>query len=155
LDIRYRVLVECSPVKKILIMGLPGAGKTTIAKELAKSLSAVHLNADEIRREIHRDLGFSELDRIEHAKRLGVLCNIINRAGISAIADFVCPTIKTREAFGLVGTFVIWADRIDAGRYEDTNRLFIEPEQYDIRITAEGSKEYWDTQICNKLFALK
>ena len=142
-------------MKKILVMGLPGAGKTTIAKELSRSLSAVHLNADEIRREIHRDLGFSELDRIEHARRLGVLCGIINRAGISVIADFVCPTAKTREAFGLVGTFVIWADRIGAGRYEDTNLLFVQPERYDIRITSEGSKEYWDTQICNKFFALK
>lgn len=141
-------------MKKILVMGLPGAGKTTIATELAKSLSAVHLNADEIRREIHRDLGFSESDRIEHARRLRVLCNIVNRAGISVIADFVCPTPETREAFGLTNTFVIWADRITEGRFEDTNRLFVPPLRYDIRITSTGSKEYWETQICNKIFAM-
>lgn len=91
-------------------MGLPGAGKTTIATELAKSLSAVHLNADEISqisREIHRDLGFSE------------------------------------------------SDRIAEGRFEDTNRLFVPPLTYDIRITSTGSKEYWETQICNRIFAMK
>jgi adenylylsulfate kinase-like enzyme len=53
-------------LKKILIMGLPGAGKSTLAKALAQRLNAVHLNADEIRTEINKGLGFSLEDRIEH-----------------------------------------------------------------------------------------
>jgi adenylate kinase family enzyme len=46
--------------KKILIMGLPGAGKTTLAKQLALRLNAVHFNADDVRANVSKDLGFSE-----------------------------------------------------------------------------------------------
>ena len=81
-------------------MGLPGVGKTTLAKHLTQMLVAVHLNADEIRSEIHKDLRFSLQDRIEHSRRMGVLCDIVVRSGVYAIADFVCPTFETRKAFG-------------------------------------------------------
>ena len=54
-------------LKKILIMGLPGAGKTTLAKALAPRLNAAHYNADDVRANINKDLGFSEADRIEQA----------------------------------------------------------------------------------------
>ena len=46
--------------RKILIMGLPGAGKTTLARELAPLLRAVLFNADEVRKTLNRDLGFSQ-----------------------------------------------------------------------------------------------
>ena len=45
--------------RKFLIMGLPGAGKTTLAQELAPLLNSVVFNADEVRKNINRDLGFS------------------------------------------------------------------------------------------------
>lgn len=120
---------------KILIMGLPGAGKTTLAVQLARQLGCVHFNADEIRKEIHKDLGFSVRDRIEHARRMGVLCDIANRYGTHVIADFVCPTPETREAFN--PDFIVWVDRIKEGRFEDTNKLFVPPEKYDYRVTSE------------------
>lgn len=120
---------------KILVMGLPGAGKTTLAEALARELSCVHFNADEIRKEINKDLGFSVKDRIEQARRMGVLCDIASRYGSHVVADFVCPTPETREAFG--PAFVVWVDRIKEGRFEDTNKLFVEPEQYHYRVTAD------------------
>jgi len=130
-------------------MGLPGAGKTTLAKELAKLLGAVWFNADEVRKEINKDLKFSVEDRIEQARRMGLLCDIATRSGSFAMADFVCPVPETRTAFG--DAFVVWVDRIEAGRFEDTNKLFVPPEKYDVRVEAEGTPLYWANKIKNIL----
>jgi len=133
--------------RKILIMGLPGAGKTTLSKVLAPRLNAVHFNADAVRANVNKDLGFSEDDRIEHARRMGWLCDQVVNVGCFAIADFICPTPATRQAFmGDVSAFVIWIDRIKAGAFEDTNRMFVPPEHVDLRVTAEGTPEYWAEQ---------
>ena len=140
---------------KILVMGLPGAGKTTLATALAPRLGAVHLNADEIRKHINKDLGFAPADRIEQARRIGWLCDKIAKAGCPVIADFICPTPDARAAFLEGGeAFVIWVDRIKSGRFDDTNRLFAAPEQFDLRILAEGSPDYWCEQVITKLETL-
>jgi hypothetical protein len=138
--------------RKILIMGLPGAGKTTLAHALLHRINAVHFNADAVRREVSKDLGFAVADRVEHARRMGWLCDRVTEAGGYAVADFICPTPDTRAAFQADGpAFVVWVDRIEAGRFEDTNRLFVPPEQYDIRVTPEGTVEYWAEQVAVKL----
>jgi hypothetical protein len=133
--------------RKILVMGLPGAGKTTLSKVLAPRLNAVHFNADEVRANINKDLGFSEVDRIEQARRMGWLCDQVVQVGGYAIADFICPTPEARAAFsGDNESFIIWMDRIEQGRFEDTNRLFVPPERHDLRVTVEGTPEYWAEQ---------
>ncbi len=137
--------------RKILIMGLPGAGKTTLTRELALLINAVIFNADEVRANLNRDLGFSIEDRIEQARRMGWLCDQVVKAGGTAIADFVCPTAETRKAFG--PAFTIWLDRIPAGRFEDTNTLFTPPERHDERVTAEGTARAWAERISKKLGA--
>jgi cytidyltransferase-like protein len=134
--------------KKILIMGLPGTGKTTLANILVPRLNAVHFNADAIRANINKDLGFTHADRIEQARRMGWLCDRVVESGAYAIADFVCPTQQTRGAFG--DAFVIWVDRINKSRFPDTDALFEEPEHWDVRVTAEGSPLYWAERICEK-----
>lgn len=116
---------------KVLICGLPRQGKTVLAEALAK-FGAVHFNADFIRANINKDLGFSLEDRIEHATRMGILCDLVTRAGHVAIADFVCPTEQTRQAFN--ADFVIWVDTQQHNPYQDTQSLF-EPPQYDIKLT--------------------
>ena len=131
--------------RKILIMGLPGAGKTTLATMLAPRLNAVLFNADEVRANLNRDLGFALEDRIEHARRMGWLCDCVVRSGHAAIADFICPTPETRAAFG--SAFTIFVDRIAKGRFEDTNRLFAPPETYDLRVTPDGTPLHWAETI--------
>lgn len=113
-------------------MGLPGAGKTTLAKALAKKLGAVHFNADDVRK-LYNDWDFSIEGRLRQATRLGKLCDDTEAEYV--IADFVCPTNDTRRAFG--DAFIIWVDRIDEGRYADTNKLFESPINADITINNE------------------
>jgi cytidyltransferase-like protein len=127
--------------RKILITGLRGAGKTTLAMALAPLLNAVVFNADAVRANLSRDLGFSLKDRIEHARRMGWICDRVVEAGGAAIADFVCPTEETRAVFG--EAFTIWVDRIQAGRFEDTNRMFVAPGRVDLRVEPHGTPEWW------------
>lgn len=120
-------------------MGLPGAGKTTLAEQLQKKLKCVWFNADEIRHHVNRDLGFTNEDRIEQATRMSRLCDIVLRANRYVIADFVCPTEETRRAFS--PTFIIWLDTIKKGRYDDTNNIFDRPSY--VHLTVDN----WDYDI--------
>src|SRR5262245_48278157 len=134
---------------KILVMGLPGAGKTTLATTLAPLINAVVFNADAVRANLSRDLGFSHADRVEQARRMGWMCDRVVEAGGTVIADFICPTEDTRAAFG--DAFTIWLDRIPAGRFEDTNRMFVSPERFDMHVTADGTPQYWAEQALARL----
>jgi cytidyltransferase-like protein len=135
--------------RKILIMGLPGAGKTTLAQRLAPLLNAVVFNADAVRANLSRDLSFSHEDRVEHARRMGWMCDRVVEAGGTVIADFICPTAETRATFG--DAFIIWVNRIATGRFEDTNQMFVAPERPDLVVGAEGTPEYWAEQALARL----
>jgi hypothetical protein len=135
--------------RKILVMGLPGAGKTTLSRVLARRIAAVHFESDAVRANVNRDLGFSLDDRIEQARRMGWLCDQVVAAGTHAIADFICPTEATRAAFG-AEALVVWIDRAaqgpNAGRYADTSRLFEPPARCDVRVT-DGPTERWAEKV--------
>ena len=129
-------------------MGLPNAGKTTLAKALVPLLRAVHFNADEVRGNINKDLGFAHKDRIEHARRMGWLCDQVAKAGHSAIADFICPTPETREAFGQA--YTIYVNTGQPTPYADTRSRFVPPETPDYEIR-EQNAEYHAKSIAEHL----
>jgi adenylylsulfate kinase len=121
----------------IQIIGLPGSGKTELAKALKERINAIHLNADEVRATVNSDLGFTSEDRIEQARRMGEMARLIAKQGVApVIVDFVCPTDLTRAAFG-TPDILVWVDRIKQGRFEDTNKMWEDPLKFDARIPAD------------------
>ena len=128
-------------------MGLPGAGKTTLANELAKLIKAKRLNADEIRKAAN-DWDFSEEGRTRQSKRMAEAALKIKNEGNNVIADFICPTPEARKLFP--ADYVIWVDTIKEGRFEDTNQMFIKPEKYDIQVTSQEA-EKWAAKIYKDL----
>jgi len=117
----------------IQIIGQAGAGKTTLAIELADRINGIHINADKVRADLNKDLSFELKDRIENARRLGALARLLSEQGQIVIVDFICPTKETRNAFGKPN-FLIWVNRIKEGRFVDTNKMWENPELFDIEI---------------------
>ena len=150
-------------MEKILIMGLPGSGKTYFAERLKKyleqnsSLSSMPksrmdqmermpatyksqvdwFNADDVRRKFN-DWDFSKEGRIRQSLRMFEFA--IKCTGDFVICDFVAPLPEMRNNFK--ADWTIWMDTIDAGRYEDTNKAFVPPDVYDFRIN-EMNAEKW------------
>ena len=124
-------------------MGLPGAGKTTLANELAKLIECKRLNADEIRKAAN-DWDFSEEGRKRQAKRMSEEATKIKKEGNNVIADFICPTPEARKLFP--ADYIIWVDTIKEGRFEDTNQMFVKPEKFNFHVTTQDAK-LWAPKI--------
>ena len=129
--------------QRILIMGLPGAGKTYLAQHILEHLQnekkRVHwLNADDVRKE-YNDWDFSEAGRIRQSQRMRTLADSKTECDY-VICDFVAPLVEMRNNFK--ADWTVWVDTIDKGRYEDTNKAFVPPEQYDFRITEQHSEKW-------------
>ena len=134
-------------MKIILIMGLPGAGKTTLANELAKLITCKRLNADEIRKAAN-DSDFSEEGRKRQAKRMSEAALKIKKEGNNVIADFICPTPEARKLFP--SDYTVWVDTIKEGRFEDTNQMFIKPEKFNFQVTTQDAK-MWASKIAEDI----
>ena len=136
--------------QRILIMGLPGAGKTYLATELKKLLEQTEhtvtwFNADEVRKQFD-DWDFSETGRVRQSKRM---YDLSKTCGTDyAICDFVAPLAEMRNNFK--ADWTIWVDTIREGRYADTNVMFQEPEVYDFRVT-EQDAEKWASVVAKHL----
>ena len=143
--------------KRILIKGLPGSGKTYLAKQLKKYLennfkpinenslrplndsmvTVRWLNADEVRRQFN-DWDFSLDGRIRQSQRMR---DLADKADTDyCIVDFVAPLVEMRNNYK--ADWTIWMDTIDKGRFEDTNKMFVPPEVYDFRITEQNSEKW-------------
>ena len=132
---------------RILIMGLPGAGKTTLALNLFAMLSpdVLWLNADEIRKKFN-DWDFTEHGRLRQSQRMREIADVSNKDYV--IADFVCPLPAMRDIYA--ADFTIWVDTITEGRYENTNRVFEPPANYDVRVTEQDAGK-WSKIILEKI----
>jgi hypothetical protein len=143
-------------MKKILIMGLPGSGKTYFAERLkayleenstfynkdAETLNNSRaevkwVNADEVRRK-YNDWDFSHEGRIRQSIRMRELADSFMNDFV--IADFVAPLPEMRHNFK--ADWVIWMDTIEKGRFEDTNKMFVAPDIYDFRITEQNAEKW-------------
>jgi adenylylsulfate kinase len=134
-------------MKIILIMGLPGSGKTTLANELAPIIEAKRLNADEVRKEAN-DWDFSEEGRKRQAKRMADFAKKLRDNGNNVVADFICPTPEARSLFA--ADYVIWVDTIKEGRFDDTNKMFVKPDKFDFHVATQDAKK-WATIISKEI----
>jgi adenylylsulfate kinase len=143
-------------MKRILIMGLPGAGKTYFAERLkeyiethsdlfnpnAESIESSRakvkwINADDVRKK-YNDWDFSHEGRIRQSIRMRELADSFFNDFV--IADFVAPLPEMRHNFK--ADWTIWIDTIEKGRFEDTNKMFVAPDVYDFRITEQNAEKW-------------
>ena len=128
-------------------MGLPGAGKTTLADELAPMIKAKRLNADQVRKAAN-DWDFSAEGRKRQSKRMADFALKLKSEGNNVIADFICPTPEARQLFP--ADYVVWVDTIKAGRFDDTNQMFVKPDKYNYHVTSQDAKT-WAPKILKDL----
>lgn len=136
---------------KVLIMGLPGSGKTTLTSDLQYLLNNNYkcywLNADKVREQFN-DWDFTQSGRERQAKRMKDLADLHGQYNDIVLCDFVCPLQKTRDQFD--PDYLIFMNTINESRYEDTNRIFEIPKKFDFEVKFQNSN-YYSKSIYNEL----
>ena len=117
--------------KKILIMGLPDSGKTTLAKLLAPMFNAVLLNEDEVRKEAN-DFDLTDIGRSIHTNRMKRLADEAIQNNRNVIADFEC-TDDERKDFN--ADYIICMDTLKESKLEP-------PSNFDFKVTHKDAQMF-------------
>ena len=133
---------------KILVMGLPGSGKTYLTERLVPILGAAWYNADKLRG-MANDWDFSHEGRSRQSKRMRAFADFEKSHGRFVICDFVCPTKETRKLFD--ADITIWMDTIKEGRFEDTNKIFERPNLKNVDFHFEEWNDKNHKIVANKV----
>jgi bifunctional enzyme CysN/CysC len=166
----------------ILITGLSGAGKTTLALDLEKKLfnagkKCVVLDGQDMRFGISRDLGFSAEERSENLRRAAEIAKTLNDSGLICIAAFVAPHAEVRERtrqlirpdrflhVHLSTPIDVCRQRDESGRYQaaergeisdfpGVNSVYEQPAGANLTLTTHDMSRHEAVQMLVELFVL-
>lgn len=138
-------------MEKILVMGLPGSGKTTFSKELKNyfennNKTVAWFNADIIRKQ-YNDWDFTKEGRIRQSVRMNECAS--KRKEDYVICDFIAPLPEIRNNFA--ADYIVWMNTIEKSRYDDTNEMFIPPDVYDFCIVEKNASK-WAEYVGQNIF---
>jgi adenylylsulfate kinase len=142
---------------KIVIIGLPGSGKSRLTAELCKcawrtGVNIFSIDADVVRAGLSSDLGFSRADRLEQARRMAAVGKLFHDGGaVPVVMNLVCPTQETRQHFK--DCVMIWLDTVKESRFPDTDALFQPATDADIIISEKLGSDLIPglySKICQK-----
>lgn len=127
---------------RILICGLPGHGKSTLAANLSRRLHIPFYDGEAIRRSLGLGWPGDSAERVQQAHRMRALTTPILAAGGHVICSFVCPTVAARREF--CADYIICVNRPDAPpmSYTDTNAIWWPPLNADLMLQA-GDADEW------------
>ena len=131
---------------KVLVMGLPGSGKTYLTERLVPLIKSAWYNADKVR-EMANDWDFSPKGRVRQSLRMRNLADFEKKHNRTVLCDFVCPTKETQNIFH--PDIIIWMNTIKKGRYEDTNKMFENPTNVDYEVNEFNDKNH--NEIAKKI----
>ncbi len=127
----------------VLLTGLTGAGKTTIAYALERRLfelgrACAVLDGQNLRMGISKDLGFTADERSENLRRGAEVARLMNDAGLLAICAFLAPNEEVRNrARNVIGAerfFEVYLSApVEVCRERDQDGMYAQADAGEIR----------------------
>nr|WP_321446297.1 sulfate adenylyltransferase subunit CysN [uncultured Cohaesibacter sp.] len=143
IDKKARAQQKAQTPKVLWFTGLSGSGKSTIANLVEKKLyKAGHhtylLDGDNVRHGLNRDLGFTDVDRVENIRRVGEVSRLMVDAGLIVLTAFISPYASerrmVREMLGEGEFFEVYVDTpLDVCEARDIKGLYAKAREGKIK----------------------